>query len=131
MNDQPEVGRPNYSASASRPSPNAVVGKQEKPERRLPVRAVLAALCALFPWAWTLFIFRMPLVIPFVVALLGVRIGLRAKANSQAAGEEVIAVAAVIAAGVFLFVNLSTMFTKYFVLHQSFGSVVNFLLNTP
>jgi hypothetical protein len=59
MNDQPEVGRPNYSAAGSRPAPSPVPrqgGYVPEEGARLELRAVLAMAAAVLAWSsWTPF----------------------------------------------------------------------------
>lgn len=130
MNDQPEVGRPNYSAAGSRPSPSPVPSRQKQPEPRLPIRAVLASFCAVFAWLWALHGFELPLLVPFLVALYGIRLALRAKSNAVATSEMVIAVGAMGAAGLFVFQMAFTALLKYFVYQQGFDSIVKMFLTT-
>lgn len=89
MNDQPEVGRPNYSAAGSRPSPSPVPrqGGGYDPDQgaRLEPRAVSAMAAAVLAWSsWTPF-YNLPIVVALVAAVLAARWGARAKRNILAA----------------------------------------------
>ena len=132
MDDQPELGRPNYSASASRPlpSPAASTGPDHE-EPRIPIRAVLAAFCALLPWGWTLYLVRVPMLVPFLLALIALRLGRRAWSESASRAETAIAVAAMLAATVFLFIELAATFGLLFVEHHGFGKIIEFYIHTP
>jgi len=83
MNDQPEVGRPNYSAAGSRPSASPVPrqGGGYPPEQgaRVDLRAVAAIAAAALAWSsWTPF-YNLPIVVALVAAILAARWGARAK----------------------------------------------------
>ena len=91
MNDQPEVGRPNYSAAGSRPSPSPVPrqsgGSHGGPEQgaRVELRAVAAIAAAVLAWSsWTPF-YNLPIVVALVAAVLAARWGARAKRSILAA----------------------------------------------
>ncbi|WP_194926178.1 hypothetical protein [Catenulispora pinisilvae] len=89
MNDQPEVGRPNYSAAGSRPSPSPVPrqGGYGGPERgaRPDLRAVLAMAAAVLAWSsWTPF-YNLPIVVALLAAVFAARWGTQAKRNILAA----------------------------------------------
>ena len=132
MNDQPELGRPNYSASASRPAPTTVGSPgTDKEEPRIPIRAVLAAFCALIPWAWTLYLLRIPMLVPFLLSLVALRLGRRAQSESASRVETAIALAAMLAAGVFLFIQLSATFGLLFVEHHGLDKIIEFYVHTP
>ena len=83
MNDQPEVGRPNYSAGGSRPSPSPVPrqGGYGGPGHgaRLELRAAAAMAAAVLAWSsWTPF-YNLPIVVALVAAVFAARWGARAK----------------------------------------------------
>lgn len=83
MNDQPEVGRPNYNAGGSRPSASPVPrqGGGYPPEQgaRVDLRAVAAMAAAALAWSsWTPF-YNLPIVVALVAAVLAARWGARAK----------------------------------------------------
>jgi hypothetical protein len=88
VNDQPEVGRPNYSAAGSRPSPSPVPrqgGFDPEQGARLDLRAVLAMAAAVLAWSsWTPF-YNLPIAVALVAAVLAARWGARAKRNILAA----------------------------------------------
>ncbi|NUP47898.1 MAG: hypothetical protein HOW97_11390 [Catenulispora sp.] len=132
MDDQPEVGRPNYSASASRPAPTALgVAASVQEEPRIPIRAALAAFAALLPWAWTVGLVPLPMLVMFLSALLALRLSRRARAASASRLETVMALGAMLAAAVFVFIQLAVTFGQYFVYHGSVGSIIDFYLYTP
>jgi hypothetical protein len=82
MNDQPEVGRPNYSAAGSRPSPSPLPrqgGMGPEQGARLEIRAVMAMGAAILAWSsWTPF-YNLPIVVALVAAVFAARWGARAK----------------------------------------------------
>ena len=84
MNEQPEVGRPNYSAAGSRPSPSPVPrqgGGYRGPDQgaRIELRAVAAMAAAVLAWSsWTPY-YNLPIVVALVAAVLAARWGARAK----------------------------------------------------
>ena len=90
MNDQPEVGRPNYSAAGSRPSPSPVPrqgGGFGGPDQgaRLELRAVAAMAAAVLAWSsWTPF-YNLPIAVALVSAVFAARWGARAKRSILAA----------------------------------------------
>jgi len=91
MNDQPEVGRPNYSAGGSRPNPGAVPtrpgGGGYVPEggARLELRAVFAMAAAVLAWSsWTPF-YNLPIIVALVAAVFAAKWGAQAKRNILAA----------------------------------------------
>ncbi|GAA1962938.1 hypothetical protein [Catenulispora subtropica] len=89
MNDQPELGRPNYSAGGSRPNPGAVPQRQGGyvPEEgaRLELRAVFAMAAAVLAWSsWTPF-YNLPIVVALVAAGFAAKWGAQAKRNILAA----------------------------------------------
>jgi hypothetical protein len=132
MNDQPALGRPNYSVSASRPAPTAVpLPDADREEPRIPIRAGVAAFTALLPWAWTVRLIPLPMVVMFLSALLALRLSRRAWATSASRLETLIALGAMFAAGVFVFIQLAVTFGQYFVYHGSVGSIIDFYLYTP
>lgn len=90
MNDQPEVGRPNYSAGGSRPNPGAVPtrpggGYVPDDGARLEPRAVFAMAAAVLAWSsWTPF-YNLPIIVALVAALFAAKWGAQAKRNILAA----------------------------------------------
>ena len=85
MNDQPEVGRPNYSAAGSRPSPSPVPRQSgyRGPDEgaRLELRAILAMGAAVLAWSsWTPF-YTLPIIVALVAAVFAARWGAQAKRN--------------------------------------------------
>lgn len=86
MNDQPEVGRPNYSAAGSRPSASPLPrqgggGYLPDDGARIDLRAVAAMAAAVLAWSsWTPF-YNLPIVVALVAAILAARWGARAKRN--------------------------------------------------
>jgi hypothetical protein len=90
MNEQPEVGRPNYSAAGSRASAGSVPrqgGGGYPPEQgaRVDLRAVAAMGAAALAWSsWTPF-YNLPIVVALVSAFLAARWGARAKRSIVAA----------------------------------------------
>ncbi|MEY9855221.1 hypothetical protein ABH935_000820 [Catenulispora sp. GAS73] len=90
MNDQPEVGRPNYNAAGSRSSPSPVPrqgGGYGGPDQgsRLEPRAVAAMAAAVLAWSsWTPF-YNLPIAVALVSAVFAARWGARAKRNILAA----------------------------------------------
>lgn len=88
MNDQPEVGRPNYSAGGSRPAPTAVPrhgGYEPGQGGRLELRAVFAMAAAVLAWSsWTPF-YNLPIIVALIAAVFAARWGAQAKRNILAA----------------------------------------------
>jgi hypothetical protein len=85
MNDQHEVGRPNYSAAGSRasatPAPRQAGGYPPEQGARLDLRAVAAMAAAALAWSsWTPF-YNLPIIVALVAAVLAARWGARAKRN--------------------------------------------------
>lgn len=86
MNEQPEVGRPNYSAAGSRASASPVPrqgGGGYPPEQgaRVDMRAVAAMGAAALAWSsWTPF-YNLPIAVALVAAVLAARWGAQAKRN--------------------------------------------------
>ena len=132
MNDQPELGRPNYSASASRQAPTAAsLPDADREEPRIPVRAGLAAFAGLLPWSWTFDLVPLPMVVMLLSAILALRWSRRAWATSASRLETLIALGAMLAGGVFVFIQLAVTFGQYFVYHGSVGSIIDYYLYTP
>lgn len=89
MNDQPELGRPNYSAGGSPPNPGAAPPRQggylPDDGARLELRAVFAMAAAVLAWSsWTPF-YNLPIIVALVAAVFAAKWGAQAKRNILAA----------------------------------------------
>jgi hypothetical protein len=87
MSEQPEVGRPNYTASGAADSASSSRGQYQGPVRepgaRPDPRALAAFAAALFAWSsWTPF-YNLPIAAALVAAFLAARWGRRAKQNIE------------------------------------------------
>ncbi len=90
MSEQPELGRPNYTAggsAASQSSGRGGGGQQGPaldPDSRLELRAVAALAAAVFAWSsWTPFYNTLPIAAALVAAFLAARWGRKAKQNIE------------------------------------------------
>lgn len=134
MNDQPELGRPNYSAGGSRPNP----GPQPRPggytpqdDARLEPRAVLAMAAAILAWSsWTPF-YNLPIIVALVAAVFAARWGAQAKRNILAAegtrtGAGLADIARLLGLAD-LAILAYLIFHYYFIAHAGAGAVLTLL----
>jgi hypothetical protein len=92
MSEQPEVGRPNYTAGGasgaagpggSRPGGVRGPGRRPEPGSRVELRAIAAFAAALFAWSsWTPF-YSLPIAAALVAAILAARWGRKAKQSIE------------------------------------------------
>jgi hypothetical protein len=137
MSDQPEVGRPNYTASgaagagsSSRGGPYQ--GPVREPGARIDFRALAALAAALFAWSsWTPF-YNLPIAAALVAAFLAARWGRQAKRNIEWSDGARSGAAIADVARVLGLADLAVLgyllFHYYFIAHAGMKGVLDLLL---
>ncbi|WP_344667222.1 hypothetical protein [Catenulispora yoronensis] len=136
MNDQPELGRPNYSAGGSRPNPGGGAprpgGYVPEEGGRLEPRALLAMAAAVLAWSsWTPF-YTLPILVALIAAVLAARWGAQAKRNILAADGARTGAGLADVARLLGLADLAILayliFHYYFIAHAGIGGVMTLLL---